>query len=153
MISNCTYLGRNFTTGSPARLVAGTCSRPSKRIDFNETSRRNSRDRINEVFRWTCCFQSEIDTTFIRNSLETIFMFNNLDKKERWNLYWNIPLVLLLYRSFHVSDCEEYRDTITLCQSKHSCTRSIYIRKRRTSRRCRIYNKSRMHYRKGKNTF
>ncbi|KAL2717396.1 LOW QUALITY PROTEIN: hypothetical protein V1478_013096, partial [Vespula squamosa] len=43
---------------------------------------------------------------------------------------------------------EEYRNTVTLRQSKHSDTRGIYIRERRASRRRRVYHKSRMHNRK-----
>ncbi|KAI4492917.1 hypothetical protein M0804_002708 [Polistes exclamans] len=44
---------------------------------------------------------------------------------------------------------EEYRDTVTLRQSKHSDTRGIYIRERRASCRRGVYHKSRMHNRKG----
>lgn len=68
--------------------------------------------------------------------------FGNLKKKSLCLIVSNIFPAL-----------EKYRDTITLCQSKRSYTRSIYIRERRASRRCRIHYKSRMHNRKGKNPF
>lgn len=55
--------------------------------------------------------------------------------------------------SFSITGLEEYRDIIALCQSKHSYTRSVYIRERRASRRRRIHYKSRMHNRKGENQF